>query len=204
MKLVGVIAYLVFLLAACADPVKTEVVTQEINQNPISMKTLKVAADSVILNQAKGLVFYEGQPFSGTAVSYYANGTIAESKDYNLGKKDGYFQKYFEDGKKSFQSYYKLGRLEGKGYSWWKNGNLRSESQYENGQAEGLQVQWYKSGAKFKELQMVAGREQGMQRSWRENGKIYNNYEAKNGRIFGLKRAALCYELDDEVVQYKN
>lgn len=47
------------------------------------------------------------------------------------------------------------------------------------------------------------GREEGMQKAWRENGKIYNNYEAKNGRIFGLKRANLCYELENEEVQFK-
>ena len=34
-----------------------------------------------------------------------------------------------------------------------------------------------------------------------QNGKIYNNYEAKNGRIFGLKRASLCFQLEDEIVQ---
>jgi antitoxin component YwqK of YwqJK toxin-antitoxin module len=45
-----------------------------------------------------------------------------------------------------------------------------------------------------------AGKEAGMQRAWRQNGKIYNNYEVKNGRIFGLKRANLCYGLDDEKI----
>ena len=44
----------------------------------------------------------------------------------------------------------------------------------------------------------MAGQEEGLQRAWRQNGKLYVNYEAKHGRIFGLKRASLCYELNDE------
>ena len=82
--------------------------------------------------------------------------------------------------------------------------HLRSESNFKMGIAEGEQWQWYKSGAKFKRRQLVNGREEGIQQSWRENGKIYNNYEAKNGRIFGLKRANLCFELDNEIVQYED
>jgi antitoxin component YwqK of YwqJK toxin-antitoxin module len=50
-------------------------------------------------------------------------------------------------------------------------------------------------------MAIVNGQEEGMQKAWRENGKIYNNYEAKNGRIFGLKRASLCFQLEDEIVQ---
>ena len=50
-------------------------------------------------------------------------------------------------------------------------------------------------------MTIVNGREEGMQQAWRRNGKIYNNYEAKNGRIFGLKRANLCFQLEEEIVQ---
>jgi antitoxin component YwqK of YwqJK toxin-antitoxin module len=72
------------------------------------------------------------------------------------------------------------------------------------GVPHGIQKQWYQSGAKFKHLSLNHGIEEGLQQSWRENGKIYNNYEAKNGRIFGLKRANLCYELEEEIIQTNN
>ncbi|MEO1653471.1 MAG: toxin-antitoxin system YwqK family antitoxin, partial [Bacteroidota bacterium] len=75
---------------------------------------------------------------------------------------------------------------------------LRSWSRYESGKAQGRQQQWYKGGERFKELNIVQGREEGRQRAWRKNGKLYVNYEARNGRIFGLKRAGLCYELNNE------
>ena len=70
------------------------------------------------------------------------------------------------------------------------------------GRTNGPQKQWYKNGQLFKFLNIVDGREVGLQQAWRENGKIYNNYEAKSGRIFGLKRVNLCYELEEEMVQY--
>ncbi len=34
-----------------------------------------------------------------------------------------------------------------------------------------------------------------------ENGKLYANYEAIDGRVYGLKRANLCFDLNDETIQ---
>lgn len=155
------------------------------------------------LNQTAGLVFLEEEPFSGVSVTFYPNGKKAKEIAYLKGKKQGFHRIWFPDGKLSFECQYKMGRKEGESRSWWKNGQLRSFSNFKNGVADGIQWQWYKSGAKFKKMNLVNGREEGLQQSWRENGKLYNNYEAKNGRIFGLKRANLCYQLDDEKVVYK-
>lgn len=48
------------------------------------------------------------------------------------------------------------------------------------------------------------GMEEGIQQTFRKNGALYANYEAKEGRIFGLKKAALCYGLEDQSIQYEN
>ena len=161
---------------------------------------LSVSADSLLLNPDEGLVYYQGKPFTGTAESYYENGKKASSIDYWQGRKQGFYKKWFADGRLSFSSRYKNGKRQGLTSTWWKNGNLRSESNYDKGVPHGLQKQWYVSGAKFKQMNLVYGQEEGLQQSWRENGKLYNNYEAKNGRIFGLKRANLCFSLDDETI----
>ncbi len=171
-----------------------------VNTNTINKEIL---TDSLTLVPAKGLVFYQGKPFSGTAITYNEIGTIVVSTDYLNGKKHGWYKKWFDDGMLSFEANYRDGKRHGITKSWWKNGNIRSESKFEDGIAEGVQMQWYKSGAKFKRINLKDGKEEGLQQSWRENGKLYNNYEAKNGRIFGLKRANLCYELEKEVVQYE-
>ena len=164
---------------------------------------IEISEDSLKLDPQKGLVFYKGEPFTGTSVGLYPNGKNKVSIDFLKGKKQGFYRKWFEGGLLSFESEYVNGKKNGANKTWWRNGNLRSESYSVNGVSHGEQKQWYKSGAKFKVINIVKGKEEGLQQSWRENGKIYNNYEAKDGRIFGLKRASLCYELDDEIIQYK-
>ncbi|GJM34178.1 MAG: hypothetical protein DHS20C18_31790 [Saprospiraceae bacterium] len=160
--------------------------------------------DLLELKPQEGLVYYQGRPFTGISVAYYPDGEKAETIEYLNGKKHGLYKKWFEHGALSFESHYSAGKQHGLTKSWWSNGNLRTASHYEEGVPHGIQKQWYKSGARFKQMQLVFGKEEGLQQSWRENGKIYNNYEAKNGRIFGLKRANLCYELEDENIQYKD
>jgi len=162
-----------------------------------------VSKDSLRLLPMKGLVFYKNKPFTGTSVKYLREVKIEEI-EYVAGKKEGAYRKWFEDGTLSFETEYREGKKDGTAKTWWHNGTLRSESNFENGKAEGFQMQWYKSGVKFKRIHLANGREEGLQQSWRENGKLYNNYEAKNGRIFGLKKSTLCYELEEEKVQYKD
>ncbi|MCL5244551.1 toxin-antitoxin system YwqK family antitoxin [Cellulophaga sp. 20_2_10] len=150
-----------------------------------------------------GLVYYNNELFTGLAVTFYKHGGTSESISYQNGKKHGDYQKWFSSGDLSYEAYYKNGKKEGVAKSWWANGNLRSKSIFTKGIVNGLQKQWYNTGAKFKEMNIVNGKENGIQKSWRKNGKVYNNYEAKDGRIFGLKRANLCFQLENEVVQVK-
>jgi antitoxin component YwqK of YwqJK toxin-antitoxin module len=152
------------------------------------------------LDRQKGIVFFENNPFCGTAVLFKHSIKIA-STDYMKGKKDGTTQKWFADGTISYEAYYKKGKQDSVSRTWWKNGNMRTESNFENGRPEGIQLSWYIGGQRFKQINLVNGKEEGIQKAWRDNGKIYNNYEAKNGRIFGLKRANLCFKLEDEKIQ---
>lgn len=183
-------------LMACQDQEENSVFPPD--------QVLQIHSDSLVLRPSEGLVYYHGKPFSGSSIGYYSNGNFASQIDYLKGKKQGFYKKWYENGQISFESHYSDGKQDGMTYSWWRNGNKRSASTFSKGVASGKQLQWYTSGAKFKEINLVNGKEEGMQKSWRENGKIYNNYEAKNGRIFGLKRATLCYQLEDEVVQFKD
>ena len=166
--------------------------------------SLTINQDSLNLIPEVGLVYYLGKPFTGTGVSYLEGTKKATQIDYLKGKKHGFYRKWFDNGVLSFESEYLDGKKHGYTKTWWANSNMRSEANFEKGIANGVQKEWYKSGMKFKVRNLVDGKEKGLQKSWRENGTLYNNYEAKNGRIFGMKRATLCYDLDDEKVQYKN
>ena len=202
-----ILILLLTFTVACDEQEKKENTTDIVanfSQNE-KVKSLLVKEDSLLLKPNLGLVFYQNKPYTGTSVAFYfESGNKAKSIDYVNGKKHGFYRKWFKDGLLSFESQYVAGKKDGLTHTWWKNGNLRSVSSFEKGVPHGTQKQWYISGAKFKVIQLVQGKEEGLQRSWRENGKLYNNYEAKNGRIFGLKRAALCYGLEDETLQYNN
>ena len=53
----------------------------------------------------------------------------------------------------------------------------------------------------FQKINLNMGREEGVQQAFRKNGALFANYEAKDGRIFGLKRATLCFSLEEEDIQ---
>jgi len=168
------------------------------------IKHVSVLADHLELRPQEGLVYYQNEPFTGLSLDYYPDGTKSTTIEYLGGKRQGIYRKWFENGALSFEANYQSGKRDGTSKTWWSNGNLRTISNHKMGVPHGIQKQWYQSGAKFKHIELNHGIEEGLQQSWRENGKIYNNYEAKNGRIFGLKRANLCYELEEEIIQYKN
>lgn len=163
-----------------------------------------VLSTELILHPTIGLVYSQDKPFTGTKWVQYESGATSEKIQYYAGKKHGYHRKWFPDGQLGYEAIMINGKHDDTAHTWWSNGNLRSESHYQTGNLHGQQLQWYQSGPLFKERNIAMGREEGQQRAWRENGKIYNNYQAKNGRIFGLKRANLCFQLDDEVVQYED
>jgi len=173
-----------------------------VKQKNLPVPEKEILESALELRANEGLVYHHLQPFTGYSVAYYLNDTLAERIAYVTGKKQGLYQKWYPTGVLSYEANYLKGRKHGISKTWWKNGVLRSESKHVKGVTNGNQKQWYKSGQLFKSMNIVDGREEGIQQAWRENGKIYNNYEAKNGRIFGLKRANLCYELEEEVVQY--
>ena len=195
--------YLIFLLGlvACEDQADP---AQDKTLDKIITKT--VEAHELSWDAAVGLMKHNDLVFSGRAVIYNSkeSKSIIASTEYLQGRKNGFDRKWFNNEELSYECQFRNGQKEGYSKSWWNTGQLRSKSNFLDGKGHGVQEQWYRNGALFKKRNLSHGKEEGMQQSWRENGKIYNNYEAKNGRIFGLKRASLCFKLEDEVVQYED
>lgn len=162
---------------------------------------VEVNKDKLILNQLEGRWCYNDVPFNGYAVDYHENGVKAASISYYDGKKEGVAKKWFPTNALQKESYYNANKLVGTVISWWPNGLVSSEAHYKMGVRHGIQKIWYANSQLARQTTIVDGKEEGLQQAWLENGKIYVNYEAKNGRVFGLKKANLCYELEDEVVQ---
>lgn len=163
---------------------------------------LKVPESALELHKHSGSFLLHGEAFTGSSFKNYPNGKISRVINYFEGQKHGKMILFFKSGDTSYIANYLNGRLNGKITGWWNNGKLRSERNYLDGKVHGEQKQWYKSGAKFKRLHYKNGIENGMQQEWTEDGKLYNNYENRNGRIYGLKRSNLCFELEDEEIQF--
>ena len=177
---------------------------QVVNRKNIVIPDFQVAKEQLILHPNEGKWYYDHKPFSGQSVVYYPNGVLAESVGYYQGKKEGIAQKWFADGLLRRQSHYIVNHLDGILQIWSPNPNsiLISESQYIDGVQHGVQTKWHTNGQLSRRTNINMGNVVGMQQAWLRNGKIYVNYEAKNGRIFGLKKSILCYELEDENIQF--
>ncbi len=143
--------------------------------------------------------------YSGYLVSYYEDGTFEEKIGILNGKIQNQSTKWYPDGHLKEVTNYHEGKLHGEKKLWSTDANhiLLRHLNYHEGKAHGEQRQWYPTGEFYKKLNLQMGREQGIQQAFRKNGELYANYEAKEGRIFGLKKASLCYGLEDENINYE-
>ncbi|MEM7484918.1 MAG: membrane-binding protein [Bacteroidota bacterium] len=144
-------------------------------------------------------------PYSGFAVSHYPDNTLKEKFGILNGKKQHKFIQWYPDGHFKNVSTYDKGKLHGVKKIWTADSThvLIAHYNYHTGWPHGKQKKWYPTGELFKKMNLNRGKEEGMQQAFRKNGALYANYEAREGRIFGLKRAKLCYSLEDENIQYK-
>lgn len=157
-------------------------------------------------NRKKSIWTLDNQLFSGYAVVYYPDSTLKEKIGFLEGRKQNKATVYYLDGHEKFVHYYYKGKLHGEKKIWSADSShtLIAHLNYHFGKAHGEQKKWYATGEIFKILQLNMGKEEGMQRAFRKNGDLFANYEARAGRIFGLKKAALCFDLEDEKASYEN
>nr|WP_299068021.1 toxin-antitoxin system YwqK family antitoxin [uncultured Allomuricauda sp.] len=144
-------------------------------------------------------------PYSGFAVSYYPDNSLKEKFGILNGKKQDKHIRWYPDGHfKSVADYHK-GKLHGEKKIWSSDSIhvLIAHYNYHTGKPHGKQTKWYTTGELFKKMNLNRGKEEGLQQAFRKNGALFANYEAREGRIFGMKKAKLCYSLEDENVQYK-
>lgn len=147
---------------------------------------------------------FENAAYSGYVESYFSDGSLQQRFGVLNGLKQGEAKDWFEDGKLNYLANYYQGRLHGEKKVWYSDEthHVATHLNYHLGKLHGLQQKWYPTGEIYKRLNINMGKEEGLQQAFRKNGALYVNYEAKEGRIFGLKRASLCFELEDENLVY--
>lgn len=171
----------------------------------LAIPTDTVAYAELDYDRKTSLWKHKGKLFSGYALSYYDNGNHKESISILDGKQQNQSFQWYPDGHLKETAAYHQGRLHGQKLRWAADSShqIIAQLNYQAGKAHGEQLIWYPSGELFKKLNLNMGREEGIQQAYRKNGALYANYEARDGRVFGLKKAALCFGIEDENIQYE-
>jgi hypothetical protein len=145
------------------------------------------------------------QLFSGYSVDFYEDGVVKEKFGILEGRKQNQSVQRYPDGHFKLMANYQRGKLHGEKKTWSPDSihTLVSYLNYVSGKVHGEQKQWYQTGELYKKVNLNMGKEEGIQQAYRKNGALYANYEAKNGRIFGMKKAALCFGVEDQNIRYE-
>lgn len=159
----------------------------------------EVPLSSLSFERQGGFYKLDSVLYSGYAMAYYPDGNLKTKIGFVNGMKQGEACEYFGDGHLKSLAYYHENKLHGEKKNWAGTDDhyLMACRNYHLGLAHGEHVKWYGSGQVFKIMNYKMGKEVGLQQAFLENGKLYANYEAKNGRSFGLKKAMLCFEVDE-------
>lgn len=194
-------------LFGCSKPTTKETKVKVYPQKTIlSLPATTIDKSALHFNRKKSIWTLDNQLFSGYAVGYYPDSTLKEKIGFLEGRKQNKATVYYPDGQERFVQHYYRGKLHGEKKIWSADTShtLLAHLNYHFGKAHGAQKKWYSTGEIFKILHLNEGKEEGIQQAFRKNGDLFANYEARAGRIFGLKKAALCFGLEDEKAPYEN
>ncbi len=198
MRLLRTILALSMILSSCADH------SQHIEAGTTpAIKDTSVSEKKLTYQKENSLWTLNGQAFSGYAVTKYEDGSLKRKFGILNGKKQNEDTVWFPDRKINSITNYHHGKLHGQKKIWTSKPSysLIADYNFNMGKGEGKQTKYYPTGELFQIIHLSNGKEEGLQQAYRKNGDLYANYEAKNGRIFGMKKAALCYGLDDQEIQ---
>lgn len=195
----------ILLLTNCAEKQNNQSQRTEVDIELI-VPEIMVAKSILTYDHKVSLWLLNELPFSGYAVRYYPDNSMKEKIGILNGKKQNEAIQWYADGHYKNVSSYHEGKLHGDKKVWSQDSAhiLLTHYTFQNGRAHGEQKKWYPTGELFKVLHLNMGKEEGIQQAYRKNGALYANYEAREGRVFGLKKAGLCYGLEDEQIQLAN
>lgn len=204
MKQYSLLIFLALIFVGCSQPTnKKGATTTEKKAAVQAIPDNTIDKNELVFKKENSRWYYNDTLFSGFAISKYENDSLLQKIGILNGKKENVCIDWYPNGKMKTLKNYHQGRLHGEKRVWnYDAGHtLVGLLNYENGKAQGEQKKWYPTGELYQVLQMNNGREEGVQQAFRKNGDLYANYEAKNGRIFGMKKAALCFGLEDQKIK---
>lgn len=194
---------LYLILASCSDAQHKPTIETILSNEAVVIPNIQVEKSKLNYNPKKSIWTLDKKLYSGYAVTLYSDGSLKEKTGIFNGRKQNEDQHWYADGQPKSISNYHKGKLHGEKITWStdvKHTKI-THLNYHLGKVHGEQKKWYPSGEVFQILNLDMGIEKGIQQAFRKNGVLYANYEVVNGRIFGLKKAALCFGLEDENIK---
>ena len=193
------------IVSGCSDHKKAKLnsASKAAVIKPLKIKDIIVGVNDLVYHRKTSVWEIDNKPFSGYAVTKFENGSLKRKFGVLNGKKQNEDVTWFKNGKIRSKANYYNGKLHGKKQIWSQDSIYTLVAEYNNylGKGHGKQTKWYATGELFQIRNLQMGKEEGMQQAFRKNGDLYANYEAKNGRIFGLKKASLCFGLEDQKIK---
>ena len=159
-----------------------------------------VNADTLQLEDKKGLKYFNGLVFSGMVFKQKAkSGDTLFIENYYQGLKHGIFKRFYSNNILFEKRGYKMGNKEGVHLGYWENGNLAFQYHLEDNVYHGSLRSWNKQGQIIKFLNYSRGQPLGQQQLWEDNGSVRTNYVIKNNRRYGLLGTKNCINVSDSI-----
>ena len=98
--------------------------------------------------------FWQGEPFTGTALELDKAGTgeIISETDYKDGMPDGFYREWYNyPDQLKIEKYYNSNIRDGVLHQWYRNGRLKEETVYEMGRVL-RSAEWDENGAQTKNV----------------------------------------------------
>lgn len=123
---------------------------------------------------------FENGRMHGQYLSYYPSGKLKENCEYKLGRRNGTLLYYYESGQQMSVMHYKSGLVVDTTKTWFDNGQPKSMEVYIPGQEMILTYDiWFKNGQKQYEVRPT------YHKRWHENGQLEYSGELVNGKPDG-------------------
>lgn len=148
----------------------------------------------------QGILYLNGQPFSGHQYALRSIGDTAMVVPFYKGREYGMARQWYENGQLKEVRFFVNGQKTGEHTGWWQNGQLQFVYHFSNDMFEGMVKEWYANGRLFRQMHYAAGTENGLQQIWQPDGKLFANYEARDGRNYGLTGTMHCKNYRNKVV----
>ena len=164
---------------ACADclvsesetPSKvTEISNEAQEKAPTNVPKREVLIHELEKREGAWYAKGEAEPFTGTEVGYYEDGSKSWEVPLVDGKTQGTRIEYYKDGQKKREIPWVDGKRHGLQTSWYENGQKKAEEKYKDGKKDGLATEWHKNGQKRLEANHKDGKLMSAV-GWKPNGE---------------------------------